>query len=286
VLRPSHEPMKDRPPAPPGPPEDLFLANLALIEKLASFISRRHHASVDETEEFASELKLKLMEDDYAVLRKFKGTSSLKTYLTTVAANAFLDFRNRCWGKWRPSAAAKELGPVAIRLEELLEKEGRCFDEACEILRTNHHVEESRRELEEIWKRLPPKISRRMEGEEVLQDLPAPGERPEERVFEHELRETRKRVAVALKKALDNLSPEDRLIVKMWIVDGLKIVDIARILCMEQKPLYRRLEKILKQLRSDLEREGVRWEQVADLLNRSDLGWGFSGRGPRKPEEN
>jgi DNA-directed RNA polymerase specialized sigma24 family protein len=125
-----------------------------------------------------------------------------------------------------------------------------------------------------------------MEGEEQLQDLSAPGERPEERVFEHELRETRERVAVALKKALDNLSPEDRLIVKMWIVDGLKIVDIARILCMEQKPLYRRLEKILKQLRRDLEREGVRWEQVADLLNRSDLSWGFSGRGPRKPEEN
>lgn len=278
--------MKNRPPAPPGPPEQLFLANLDLIEKLAALIARRHHASVEETEEFTSELKLKLVEDDYAVLRKFKGTSSLKTYLTTVASNAFKDFRDRSWGKWRPSAAAKDLGPLAIRLEELLDKEGRSFDEACEILRTNHRVEASRRELEEIWKRLPPKTPRRMEGEEQLQDLSAPGERPEERVFEHELRATRQRVSVALKKVLNNLSKEDRLIVRMSIVNSLKIVDIARTLGMEQKPLYRRRENILKKLRRDLEREGVRWEQVADLLNRGDLGWGFSGRGPRKPEEN
>jgi len=279
--------MKDHPPAPPGPPEQLFIANLALIEKLAALIARRHHASVEEAEEFTSELKFKLVADNYAVLRKFKGTSSLKTYLTTVITHAFLDFRNRSWGKWRPSAVAKELGPVAIRLSELLEKEGRSFDEACEILRTNYRVAESRRELEEIWKRLPPKTPRRMEGEEALQDLAAPGERPEERVFEHELRETRARVSAALKKVLRNLPLEDRWIVKLGILDNCKIVDIAQTMCVEQKPLYRRMETILKKLRSDLEREGVRWEQVSDLLNRTDLGWGFAGRGgPRRNDEN
>jgi len=282
--------MKDHPPDPPGPPDQLFLSNLALIEKLASLIARRHHASVEEAVEFASELKLKLLEDDYAVLRKFKGTSSLKTYLTTVTANAFLDFRNGRWGKWRGSAAARGLGAGGIRVGGLLFKDGLSFDEACEILRTNLKVSESRRELEEIWKRLPPKTSRRMEGEDKLQDLPATGVRPEDRIFEQELRETRERVARALRKALDSLSPEDRLITKLSILDNLKIVDISRKLCLEQKPLYRRREKIREKLRSDLkralEREGVRWEQVADLLNRSDLDWGFSGRGPRKPQEN
>ncbi len=279
--------MKANPPAPPPvPPKEIFIANLDLIEKLAALIARRYHASVEEAEEFGSELKVKLMEDDYAVLRKFKGTASLKTYLATVASYAFLDFRNRCWGKWRPSAAAKELGAVALRMEELLDKEGRSFEETCEILRTNHKVGESRRELEEIWKRLPPKTSRRMEGEEELKDLPATGERPEERILERELREARERVALILKKALAGLSPEDRLIIKLSVIGNLKIVDVAHNLCMDQKPLYRRREKILRKLRSDLEREGVRWEQVADLLNRTDLAWGFSGRGPRKPEEN
>jgi RNA polymerase sigma factor (sigma-70 family) len=278
--------MKANPPAPPGPLEKLFLANLDLIEKLAALAARQHHASVEEAEEFCSELKMKLIEDNYAVLRKFKEEASLKTYLTTVASHAFLDFRNRCWGKWRPSAAAKELGAVALRMEELLDKEGWSFEETCEILRTNHKVRESRWELEEIWKRLPTKTSRRMEGEEELEGVPAIGERPEEGILERELREARERVALILKKALDGLSPEDRLIIKLSVIENLKIVDIARTLNMKQKPLYRRREKILRKLRSDLEREGVRWEQVADLLNRTDLAWGFSGRGPRKPEEN
>jgi RNA polymerase sigma factor for flagellar operon FliA len=273
--------MNPRPPAPPSPWEQLFLANLPLIEKLAATIARRHRASVDEAEEFTSELKLKLIEDDYAVLRKFKGEASLKTYLTTVTTRAFLDFRNRCWGKRRPSAAAKRLGPVAIRLEKLLE-EGRSFDEACEILRTNYRVTESRRELEEIWKRLPTKTPR----EKKQQDSTDPGPRPEEQVFEDQLRETRERVAATLKRVLDKLPPEDWLIVRLSILDNRKIVDIARMLGMKQKPLYRRRVQILEQLRRDLEREGVRWEQVADLLNRSDLSWGFSGRGPMKPEEN
>jgi RNA polymerase sigma factor (sigma-70 family) len=278
--------MKDHPPAPPGSPQELFLANLDLIEKLAELVSRRHHASVEEAEEFASELKFKLMADDYAVFRKFKGTSSLKTYLATVAVNVFRDFRNRRWGKWRASAAARALGPVAIRMEELVDKEGRSFEDACEILLTNHKVAASRRELLEIWKRLPPRTSRRMEGEEELQDLPAPGARPEERVLERELRETRARISLALKKALDSLSSDERLLIRMSIVDSLKIVDVAKSLCMEQKPLYRLREKILRKLRTGLEREGVRWEQIADLLNRADFSWGFSGRKPRKTEEN
>lgn len=264
-----------RPPAAPDSPEQLFLSHLPFIEKLALGVARRSKASLEEAEEFSSDFKYKLIQDSYAVIRKFQGKAKFKTYLTTVATHAFRDFRDKRWGKWRPSAEAIRLGPVALRLEELLDKEGRGFDEACEILRTNHRVEESRRELEEIWKRLPPKTPRRMEGEEKLQEMPAPMQRPEDKVLDRELRETRKRVDIALTKVLNNLPAEDRLIVRMGIVEEFKVVDIGRRLCLEQKPLYRRLDKILARLRSDLEREGVRWEQVSDLLHRTDVGWGF-----------
>jgi RNA polymerase sigma factor for flagellar operon FliA len=37
-----------------------------------------------EADDFASHPKLKLIEDDYAILRKFQGRSSLRTYLTVV----------------------------------------------------------------------------------------------------------------------------------------------------------------------------------------------------------
>jgi RNA polymerase sigma factor (sigma-70 family) len=272
---PLHDPMIDPLPPPPPPPEELFLAYLPFVEKLVARIAWKNRLSADEAEEFGQELKRKLIENDYAVFSSFRGSCQMKTYLTTVAANAFKDFRNKRWGKHRISAEAKRLGPVAIRLDELLDKEGRSFEEAVEILRTNFRVKESRRELEEIWKRLPVKTPRRMEGEEALVDLAAPGERPEETVFDRDLRETRSRVRAALDKVLRALPTDDQLLVKMVVVNGVKIATVARILCTEQKPLYRRLEKINKGLRSDLEREGVRWEQVADLLNRSDLGGGF-----------
>ncbi|HZF11258.1 MAG TPA: sigma-70 family RNA polymerase sigma factor [Thermoanaerobaculia bacterium] len=263
--------MIDPLPPPPPPPEELFLIYLPFVEKLAARIARKNRLSAEETKDFGQELKLKLIENDYGVFSSFRGSCQMKTYLTTVAANAFKDFRNKLWGKHRISAEAKRLGPVAIRLEELL-KEGRSFDEAVEILRTNLRFQETRRELEEIWKRLPPKTPRRMEGEEALVDLAASGERPEETVFERE-RETRARVRAALDKVLRALPDEDRLLIKMVVVNSVKIATVARLYCMEQKPLYRRLEKTLKGLRSALEREGVRWDQVADLLNRS--GGGF-----------
>jgi hypothetical protein len=54
---------------------------------------------------------LKLIENDYRILRSFEGLASLGTYLTTVIARLFLDFQIHEWGRWRPSAAATRLGP-------------------------------------------------------------------------------------------------------------------------------------------------------------------------------
>jgi hypothetical protein len=54
-----------------------------------------------------------------------------------------------------------------------------------------------------------------------------------------------------------------------------KVSDIARTFNVEQKPLYRRLEKILNALRQALERRGVRKEEISGLLD------GPEDEGPR-----
>ena len=48
--------------------------------------------------------------DDYSILRKFKGRSSLRTDLITVVTHLYQDWRNGRWGKWRPSEDAKRRG--------------------------------------------------------------------------------------------------------------------------------------------------------------------------------
>ena len=97
--------------------QQLLLDNLDLVERLVRFTARRHHLSFTDAEEFASIVRLKLVENDFAILRKFEGRSLLSTYLTVVIERLCHDFSIARWGKWRPSAAARRQGDVAMLLE-------------------------------------------------------------------------------------------------------------------------------------------------------------------------
>ena len=102
-----------------------------------------------------------LIDDDYAVLRKFRGKSLLKTYLSTVIANLFRDHLIRKHGKWRPSAMARRRGREAAQLERLLFRDGLSVTEAVEILKRNAGVEQSREELTTLAAELPVRLRSR-----------------------------------------------------------------------------------------------------------------------------
>lgn len=74
----------------------------------------------------------------------------------------------------------------------------------------------------------------------------------------------KRRARVLLSEAFATLSPEDRLIVMMR--EQFSVAEIARRFNLEQKPLYRRLERIYASLRSTLKSKGVRREDIADIL--------------------
>ena len=156
-------------------------------------------------------------------------------------------------GKWRSSAEAQRLGPVAIRLEKLL-RDGLSLDEAVRTLQTNHQVEMSAQDLAEMAARLPDRVPRRVVGEEVLQDQ-ASNDRADSRAKEEEREAIRRRVLPALQEIRKALPPEDQLILKMKGGD-FTVAEISRILGLEQKPLYRRIENIHKDLGEELERRG------------------------------
>jgi RNA polymerase sigma factor (sigma-70 family) len=247
------------------PPDQLFLAHLAHIERVAAHACRRHGFSREDTQEFVSAVKCKIIEDDYALLRKFQGKSSLKTYLTVVINNFFKDHLDHRWGKWRPSAEAVRLGGLAIQLEKL-HRDGFTLAESCEILVTNHHVEATRQELEDLASKLPHRNpSRRMESEEALENRPTEELAPDERVDAREKGARRQEILKFLKDALKRLSPDDALLARMSC--EFKISQIAKKLHLDQKPLYRRRETILKTLRQDLESHGVRSEEIGGLLS-------------------
>jgi RNA polymerase sigma factor for flagellar operon FliA len=250
----------------PVTPEELFLAHLLHIKRAAAHLCRKHGFSREETEDFVSWVQVKLIEDEYAVFRKFEGRSSLETFLTVVIGRLFQDHLNHLWGKWRPSEEAKRLGPLAIQLDRLLHRDRLTLGEACEILLTNHHVEATRQELEDLAARLPYRNPpRRMESEETLENRPSEELTPDEIVDARETADRRQEVLKYLKDTLRRLPAEDALLARMSC--ELKISQIARQLRLDQKPLYRRRETILKTLRQELESHGVRPEEIGGLLS-------------------
>ena len=241
-------------------PERTFLDNLAVIDRVIGIIARRHSLSQPEAEEFASWARARLIDGNYAAIRKFGGRSSLATYLSVVLGNLFLDYRNSIWGRWRPSAAALKLGRIGIRVEELLYREGHSLREAIGVLQSAG-VTLSDAEISRMAAKIPPReraseISiEKADAAGVIglhPDIPETTEDPE--------------VVAAVRAAMEQLSPEDQVIVRMRYWDDLTVADIARTLRIEQKPLYRKLEAIQRHLRAVLAARGIDEERVVEAL--------------------
>jgi RNA polymerase sigma factor (sigma-70 family) len=235
-------------------PDALFVSHLGWIERVAAAVCRRHGSSPEDAEDFSSWAKLKLIEQDYAVFRKFRGESSLTTYLTVVIAMLFRDYRTHRWGRWRPSAAARRHGALAVRLETLVYRDQLRLEQAAEVLRTAGQTDLSDRELARLLGELPARRPGRpmQVGSERLADAPAV-DRADNLVAADEAEAGKK----VIDGVLQRLPPEDQLMLRMHFWEGMSVADIARGLGVPQKPLYRRMDRALADLRGYLEESGV-----------------------------
>lgn len=261
-------------------PEQLYLQHLKSIERIAAFVARRSHLSPDETEEFVQEVRVRLLQDDYAILRKFEGRSAMTTYLTTVIGRLYSQYRVEQWGKWRPSAEAKRLGDKAITLERLVTRDGFTLDEAVKILTTPAGSQYTLSELEAIWLRLPDRGPRPvMVSDETAPDAVAVVAEADDLVERHDRERSARKAVSCIDKAMAGMDPEDRLILQMRFCGGLKVPEIARRLHKDQKWVYKRLELLFGRLRRNLEADGVDRALIGDLLNaQTDLRFGFFRR--------
>jgi RNA polymerase sigma factor (sigma-70 family) len=241
--------------------EDFFRQHLPIIGQIALSVCRRHGVDDHDAEDFASDIRLKLCGDDYAVIRKFQGKSSFTTYLTVVINKSFLDHRRRVWGKWTPSSQAKRLGAVATLLETLVYRDGCSFDAACQILEQKHGVAVDRRQLRSMLAQLPRRSPRRFESDDGLSKVPV-DDGADAQLLARERNDQLAVAEEALRRALDELPDEDRAIIRLLYYEGLSVADIARGLHIEQKRLYPRIKLLLASLRKTLKGQGF----SADIL--------------------
>jgi RNA polymerase sigma factor for flagellar operon FliA len=317
--------------------ETLFLENLERIERLTAIRCLRYGVTGDDADDVSGWVKMKLMENDYAAIRNFRGESGITTYLSVVISRLIHDYWVHEVGRWRPSTAARRMGEVAVRLETLVRRDRLTLAEAGEALRTIGLTNLSDRELAKLLAGLPERAPLRpvvapdrwrpsatavrlgplavrleallyrdhyelTEAIEVLRatDPTAPEEREIMRlaaslpaseligllslpippssdvdVLAGESEVVRARLSAALWEAIRSLDPEDALIIRMHLSEGHSVAEISKALGLEQKPLYRRLHRILNLLRQNLEAAGVTQEQVAELIaDETEHDWG------------
>ena len=84
-----------------------------------------------------------------------------------------------------------------------------------------------------------------------------------------EARQTLERASGVIRATLSSFSSEDRVIFRFRFARELTIVEIARMLRLPQRPLYRRIESLLARLRAALLAAGIGSSAVAEVLERA-----------------
>lgn len=248
-------------------PAALFRENLPLIDRVLDRVCWRARLTGPDAEDFASSARIALMENDYAILRKYEGRSSLATFLAVVFEHLLADQRTRRYGKWHVSAEAERLGPPGVLLERLLHREHRTVADAVSIVRTMH-PELGERDVRAMEARLPERVARPRAVEvEAMEELPVAAEAwADERAVAADARRMSDRAGAAIRRALGAMTEEDRALVRFRFGRGMSIADISRIMRLPQRPLYRRLEALLARLRAVLEGEGIAAGDAAELI--------------------
>jgi RNA polymerase sigma factor (sigma-70 family) len=248
--------------------EALFVKELPTIERIVSALARRYALSRDAEDEFGAWLKLRIIENDYAVLAKFRGESSLSTYLAVCVAMLYREYRVAEHGRWRPSAAAARAGEVAIRLEGLVFRDGLSLGAAIEVVRSAGATTKADRELKTLFYSLPVRPPRRpvQASAAVPAADPIAESSADSIVVDDEATAEARAIQSVLDAAIRELPDDDRLLVRLHFIEDITVAEIARGLATEQKPLYRRLERALRGMRVRLEQAGVSRERVRSIL--------------------
>lgn len=247
---------------------DLYATHADTIDSAIAHTCRVHRLTPDTAAEFGSWARLRLFDNEQAILRRFEGRSSLRTFLITVVQRLFLDWRNAEWGKWRPTAEARRLGAAAIELERLVLRDQHTYEEAVQTLEARGLAAPA--QCDSLWAQLPRRPRRTRAGEDDIVALPS-NSSASEFVDDEESRAEATAMCDALARALSMLTDGDRVLLQLRYWAGHSVARIAAITGQDQKGLYRRFDRLAAELRQRLEAEGLTGRGLDRLAGRFEL---------------
>jgi RNA polymerase sigma factor (sigma-70 family) len=250
---------------------ELLTSNLALIERAVAFACRRYRLDASDAEELRSIVHLRLVENDYAILRSYEGRSSFATFISIVVQRMALDYRIHAWGKWHASAEAKRLGALAVELEQIIRRDGRTIDEAVALLAPKHEGV-TRQSLQSLLARLPERAARRrdVELDQAESTAVSDADGVDEPVMAEERRSASERLSLLMTALMARVPDDERLILQLRFEGGMTVAQIARALGLDQKLTYRRIERRMRDIKEELLHAGISARDVLDLIGRDE----------------
>jgi RNA polymerase sigma factor (sigma-70 family) len=221
---------------------------LTILDSVISTVTRR--LPPQDADDFRQTVYLRLMEGQRDLFERFRGDSSLKTYLFVVVRRMRLDWQNRAYGKWRPSMAARRAGTVVIVLDRLLNRDGYTVDQAIEYLRAG------RRRIDETeLRRVAASLPRRWRMDVTATEF---SDEAQVVAFQDPIEERQRQDAAsarqtALRKALARLDARDRELIRLRFYERVSVQEVAARMRTNPKPLYRRFDRIIATLRRQLD---------------------------------
>lgn len=247
-------------------PRRLLAEEWANVERLITVTCRRRGLDEADGDEFASMVKVKLFENDCEIVKRFRGDCKFSTYVNVIVQRTFVDLCVKRLGKWHPSAAAERMGAAGLELERMVFRDG-CAPEDAIVRVLARYAGLDRRCAEEMLSRIPHRqrrwssvpidsVADSLHSDAAADVLALSGDR----------RRISDRTAAVVREYLRNLEETDRLLLQLHFESDMQLAQIARVLGIEQKPLYRRRNQMLGELRARIESSRISASEVADLF--------------------
>lgn len=278
---------KGTPPSQEKPPNyaRLIIDHLPYIESRCRKAANPHGSGRSETD-IDNEADLLLTEvldhlkaDDYKVLRDFRGSAKLTTYLNTVISNLVIDIVRTRKGRSRARERARGIGSVAELLHHMVCDLGYTLTDAHGHLVLSHGIKESEDELKCLLDQIrgrdgithPIASDWPYQGREVLVDdeieviVPDPAKGAEEIMIDNERELKRKKAIVTMQ---EGLSGEDRFIIRLRFPptddeEPRSVREISALLGQSEKAVENRIHRILLRCRETLLGQG---QSLDDLI--------------------
>jgi RNA polymerase sigma factor (sigma-70 family) len=243
-------------------------------------VAARYRLTASDAQDLHGDLWVRLLANQGRVVRDFRRSCRIDTYLTTIATHLLFDSRRRNGGKWSPTARALRLGAGAMELERLIARDGLSPDVALERV-ASRRPDSERPSLEDLARSILPKPRMSEVGPDALAVVPSSEPSPFDVACSREAARSARSLAEALRTALACLSYADRDLVISRYVDGQTVANLASGYGLDQKALYRHFDRLTQGLKASLEAAGFDRSAVSETLAG---GWEIGCGRLREPE--